>query len=110
VAAVTADSFLAMFAAAEVNGPIFLGGVGFRGKTTATMGTITEGLLFAVAASAPVVGFAGLNSYRIRRFLSYVGLVHDYRLLDIYTEFSKLDFGQSDIIITLNVSWFPRIA
>lgn len=99
-----------MFAAAEVNGPVFLGSVGFRGKTTAAMRTITERLLFAVTASTPVVGFAGLNSYRIRRFLSNVGLVHDYRLLDVYTEFSRPVFYQSDIINISNVSWFPSIA
>lgn len=61
VAAVAAGAFLAMFAAAKVNGPVLFRRKRFRGEATATVGAITERLLFAIAAGTPVVGFASLD-------------------------------------------------
>lgn len=56
---VAEDAVGTLFAAAEVDGAVFFGGVGNRGEAGAFVGSVTEGLGFALSAGAPVVGFSG---------------------------------------------------
>jgi len=62
VRTVAEDAIGALFAGAEIDGAVFFGGVGNGGEIGALVRSVTEGLGFALAAGAPVVGFAGDNS------------------------------------------------
>jgi transcriptional regulator GlxA family with amidase domain len=56
----------AVFAAAEIDGAIFFGGVGSGSETRALMRAIAEWLRRTPATGAPVVGFSSFDSDRNR--------------------------------------------
>lgn len=64
VGTVTKHAVATVLAAAEINRTVFLRGVGDGGEASAFVGTIAEGLGFALAAGAPVVGFACFDGGR----------------------------------------------
>ena len=59
---ITKHPVATVLAAAEINRAVFLGGVGDRGEGGAFVGPIAEGLGFAFATGAPVVGPASFDS------------------------------------------------
>jgi len=66
-----------MFAGAEIDWAVFLGGVGHRSEAGALVRSVAEGLAFAFAAGAPVVSFARFNGEGDGGGLGDFGCVHD---------------------------------
>ena len=64
VGTVTKHPVAAVLAAAKIDRAVFLGGVGDRGEAGAFVGPVAEGLGFAFAAGAPVVGLASFDGDR----------------------------------------------
>lgn len=71
-----------MLAATEINRAVFFGGVGLGCEPGSFVRAVAHGLILALAACAPVVGFPGFNGYWIRRFLGNVWFVHNFVLFD----------------------------
>ena len=59
--AVAEGTVAAVFAAAEVDGAVLLGGVGGRCEVASLVGAVAERLGGTLAAGAPVVGLAGFD-------------------------------------------------
>jgi hypothetical protein len=76
VGAVAEDAVSALFAGAEIDGAVFFGGVGNWGEVGALVGSVAEGLGFALAAGTPVVGFACDNSDGSGGFSGDFGFIH----------------------------------
>ena len=74
--AVAERSVSAVFATAEVDRSIFLGGVRGRGETAPLVGAVAEGLRGALTAGAPVVGLACFDGDGDRRLLGDGGFGH----------------------------------
>ena len=66
----------AVLAAAEINGAIFLGGVGSRCEAGSFVGAVAEWLGRTLAAGAPVIGFACFDGDGDRGFLGDDGFGH----------------------------------
>ena len=81
--AVAESAVAAVFAAAEVDGSIFLCGVGLWGKAASLVGSIAERLGGTLAAGAPVVGLASLNLDGDGGLLGDDGFGHGVDLLGV---------------------------
>ena len=66
----------ALLAGAEIDRPIFGGGIGHGRESGAFVGTIAEWLRLALAARAPVVGLASLDGDSDGGGLGDFGFVH----------------------------------
>jgi hypothetical protein len=76
VRAIAERAVATVLAATEVNGSILLRSVGSGREVTSLVGSIAEGLRRALAAGAPIVGLACLDSDGDRGFLSDNGFGH----------------------------------
>jgi len=76
MAAVAQGTVAAVFAAAEVRGAIFFCFEANRRKVRSLVRTIAEGLVFALAAGTPKIGFSGFDSNGIRGALADGGVAH----------------------------------
>jgi len=76
VRAVAEGAVAAVLASAEVDGSIFLCGVGGRREAASLMGTVAERLRSTFAAGAPVIGLTGFDLDRDGGFLSNDGFGH----------------------------------
>jgi hypothetical protein len=79
---ITKGTFLRVLACAEVDRAVGLGLIRDRRKGGTLVGTVTEWLVLAVAAGAPVVGLTGLDEDRDRRLLRDMGGGHDEEIQD----------------------------
>lgn len=109
---VAEDAVGALFAATEVDGAVFFGGVGNGGEVGAFVGSVAEGLGYALTAGAPVVGFAGDDGDGCGGFLGdfwswhgwvgveiladAIGSIADAEDLDFYIR--KALFGESEVV------------
>jgi hypothetical protein len=82
VGAVAQGALLGVLARAEVDRAVGLGLIRDRRKGGTLVGTVTEWLVLAVAAGAPVVGLTGLDEDGDRRLLRDVGGGHDEVIQD----------------------------
>ena len=80
--AVAQRALLGMLTGAEVDRTIGVCRVGNRREGGTLVGAITERLVLAVAARAPVVGLAGFDENRDGRLLRNVGGGHGEKIQD----------------------------
>jgi NADH:ubiquinone oxidoreductase subunit K len=80
--AVAKRTLLGVLAGAEIDRAVRLGLVRYRSESRAFVGTVAEGLVLAVTAGAPVVGFAGFNEDGNRRLLRDMGGGHDEKMTE----------------------------
>ena len=119
VRSVAEDAVAALFAGAEIDGAVFFGGVGNWGEVGALVGSVAEGLGFAVTAGAPVVGLACDNSDGCGGFLcdfwsghSWVGVENLANAIGSIADAEDFDFyirealfGESEVV----GDWFCNI-
>jgi len=78
VAAVAQGTVAAVFAAAEVRGAIFFCFEADGFEVGSLVRTIAEGLIFALAAGTPEIGFTGFDGNGIRGTLANGWIAHVY--------------------------------
>jgi hypothetical protein len=80
--AVAQSALLGVLAGAEVDGSVGLGLIRHRREGGTLVSAVAEGLVLAVTARAPVVGFAGFNEDGDRRLLRDMGGGHDEKMTE----------------------------